>query len=186
MITREDTVVAFSNSGETAEILTIVPHIKRIGVPLIALTGNPSSRLARDADVNIDVSVSKEACPLGLAPTASTTAALAMGDANRDRAPRGPRLRGGGLRPLPPGGAAGAAPAPPGEGPSMHTGNRMPMVGPDTLASDALVEMTAKSLGHDLRRGTGGDECSASSPTVTCAGLSTPESISARPPSGAS
>ena len=89
MITREDTVVAFSNSGETSEILLIVPLIKRLGVPLLALTGNPSSRLARAADVNIDVSVAKEACPLGLAPTASTTAALAMGGCDRDRAPRG-------------------------------------------------------------------------------------------------
>jgi len=81
MITARDVVVALSNSGETDEILTILPLLKRMKVPLITLTGNPKSRLATAADVNLDVSVEKEACPLGLAPTASTTAALAMGDA---------------------------------------------------------------------------------------------------------
>lgn len=81
MITAKDVVLALSNSGETDEILTILPLIKRMKVPFITLTGNPSSRMAQAATINIDVSVSKEACPLGLAPTASTTAALAMGDA---------------------------------------------------------------------------------------------------------
>lgn len=81
MITAKDVVMAFSNSGETGEILTILPIIKRLAVPLIALTGNPESTLARNAAVNVDVRVDQEACPLGLAPTASTTAALAMGDA---------------------------------------------------------------------------------------------------------
>lgn len=81
MIVSEDVVIALSNSGETDEILTILPIIKRLGVPLIVMTGNPGSSLAREADVAIDVSVADEACPLGLAPTASTTAALAMGDA---------------------------------------------------------------------------------------------------------
>ncbi len=81
MVTGSDVVLALSNSGETAELLTILPMIKRIGAPLIALTGKPDSTLARNADVHIDVSVEQEACPLGLAPTASTTAALAMGDA---------------------------------------------------------------------------------------------------------
>src|SRR5690606_3325697 len=74
MITGEDVVLAISNSGETAEILTILPLLKRLGVPLISLTGKPESTLARSADVNLDVSVAKEACPLNLAPTASTTA----------------------------------------------------------------------------------------------------------------
>lgn len=81
MITAKDVVLALSNSGETDEILTILPLIKRMKVPFITLTGNPTSRMAQAATINIDVSVSKEACPLGLAPTASTTAALAMGDA---------------------------------------------------------------------------------------------------------
>ena len=81
MITPQDVVLAMSNSGETGELVTIVPIIKRLGVPLISMTGNPESTLAREADVALDISVSKEACPLGLAPTASTTATLAMGDA---------------------------------------------------------------------------------------------------------
>ena len=81
MITPEDIVLAISNSGESKEILTILPIIKRMGVKLIALTGNTSSSLTRQADASLDVSVEKEACPMNLSPTASTTAALAMGDA---------------------------------------------------------------------------------------------------------
>jgi arabinose-5-phosphate isomerase len=81
MITRDDALLAVSNSGETAEIVTLVPTLKRLGVPLVALTGQPSSTLARAAEVHLDVSVPAEACPLNLAPTASTTATLAMGDA---------------------------------------------------------------------------------------------------------
>ena len=81
MITADDVVLAISNSGGTREIVTILPLIKRLGVPLVTLTGNQQSRMAEVADVNIDVGVETEACPLGLAPTASTTATLAMGDA---------------------------------------------------------------------------------------------------------
>jgi arabinose-5-phosphate isomerase len=81
MITRDDVLIALSNSGESEELLTIVPLIKRQGARLIAITGNPASSLAREADVHLDAHVEKEACPLNLAPTASTTAALALGDA---------------------------------------------------------------------------------------------------------
>jgi arabinose-5-phosphate isomerase len=81
MITRDDVLIALSNSGESAELLTIVPFIKRQGAKLITLTGKPESTLAREADAHLDVGVAQEACPLNLAPTASTTAALAMGDA---------------------------------------------------------------------------------------------------------
>ena len=81
MITAKDVVLALSNSGETDEVLLILPLLKRLGVPLIVLVGRPGSTLAREANFSLDVSVDKEACPLGLAPTASTTAALAMGDA---------------------------------------------------------------------------------------------------------
>ncbi len=81
MITRNDLVLALSNSGETPEILMLLPHIARLGVPLLAMTGKADSTLARDATVHLDVSVPEEACPLNLAPTASTTATLAMGDA---------------------------------------------------------------------------------------------------------
>lgn len=81
MITREDVLIALSNSGESAELLTIVPLVKRQGGKLIAITGNPASSLAREADAHLDAGVAEEACPLNLAPTASTTATLAMGDA---------------------------------------------------------------------------------------------------------
>ncbi|HQT25505.1 MAG TPA: KpsF/GutQ family sugar-phosphate isomerase [Burkholderiales bacterium] len=81
MITKEDVFVALSNSGESAELLAIVPLLKRQGAKLISMTGNPSSSLAVESDVHLDTGVDKEACPLGLAPTASTTATLAMGDA---------------------------------------------------------------------------------------------------------
>jgi arabinose-5-phosphate isomerase len=81
MITADDIVLMLSNSGEGAELLTIVPFLRRMGAKLISMTGNPESTLAKEADVHLDASVSEEACPLGLAPTASTTAALALGDA---------------------------------------------------------------------------------------------------------
>ena len=81
MITELDVMIALSNSGESAELLAIVPLVKRRGAGLIAMTGNPRSTLAREADVHLDAGVAEEACPLGLAPTASTTAALALGDA---------------------------------------------------------------------------------------------------------
>lgn len=81
MITPKDVVLAISNSGETAELLTILPILKRLGVPMISMTGRGGSTLDREADVSLDISVASEACPLGLAPTSSTTAALVMGDA---------------------------------------------------------------------------------------------------------
>jgi arabinose-5-phosphate isomerase len=81
MITRDDVLLALSNSGETAEVLLLIPHSSRLGVPVIAITGNPRSSLARAAGAHLDVSVAEEACPLNLAPTASTTATLAIGDA---------------------------------------------------------------------------------------------------------
>ncbi len=81
MITRKDVVLAISNSGQTNELLIIVPLIKRFGIPLITMTGDPRSVLAKNATVNLDISVQQEACPLGLAPTSSTTVALVMGDA---------------------------------------------------------------------------------------------------------
>jgi arabinose-5-phosphate isomerase len=81
MVTRDDVMIALSNSGESGELLMIIPMIKRMGGKLIAMTGNPNSSLAREADVHLDAKVAEEACSLGLAPTASTTAALALGDA---------------------------------------------------------------------------------------------------------
>ena len=81
MVARGDVVLAVSNSGETSEILGLLETLKRLGIPLISMVGNPHSTLARYSDVVLDVSIRREACPLGLAPTASTTAALALGDA---------------------------------------------------------------------------------------------------------
>ncbi|HAD48999.1 MAG TPA: D-arabinose 5-phosphate isomerase, partial [Idiomarina sp.] len=81
MVTEHDVVITISNSGETAEVLNIIPVIKRLGVKLVAMTGNPESTLSRLADVHVCIKVEQEACPLGLAPTASTTATLVMGDA---------------------------------------------------------------------------------------------------------
>jgi arabinose-5-phosphate isomerase len=146
MITREDLLLALSNSGETGEILTLVPVLKRMGVPLVALTGNPDSALARAADVHIDVSVPAEACPLNLAPTASTTASLAMGDA---LAVVLLRLRGFTEQDFArshPGGSLGrrlllhVADV-------MHTGAEIPQVGPDSKVSEGLLEMSRKGLG---------------------------------------
>jgi len=146
MITADDVVLALSNSGETEEIVTIVPIITRLGIPLITLTGNPQSRLAREATVNIDVSVAKEACPLGLAPTASTTAALAMGDALAVALLQARGFSAEDFARSHPGGRLGRrlllhiADI-------MHTGDAIPKVREDALMRDALVEMSRKGLG---------------------------------------
>ena len=146
MITALDIVLALSNSGDTEEILTILPLIKRLGVPLITLTGDSNSPLARAATVNINVGVEQEACPLGLAPTASTTAALAMGDAlaislleargftAEDFARSHPSGRLGRrlllrINDL------------------MHVGEAIPCVSQEVRLSQALIEMTHKGLG---------------------------------------
>ncbi|GAB6067040.1 KpsF/GutQ family sugar-phosphate isomerase [Methylothermus subterraneus] len=146
MITAHDVVLALSNSGETAELITIIPLIKRLGVPLIAMTGRPDSTLAQQATVHIDVSVRQEACPLGLAPTASTTAALAMGDAlavallsargfTRDDFARSHPAGSLGRRLLLK------------IDDVMHTGTDIPAVYENASLSEALLEMTAKKLG---------------------------------------
>jgi len=146
MITPKDVVLAFSNSGETEELLTILPLIKRLGVPLITLTGNPSSTLAKGADVHVDVTVAEEACPLGLAPTSSTTASLVMGDAlavalleyrgftAEDFARSHPGGRLGRrllilIRDI------------------MHGGDTLPVVDQSVPVVDALMEMSNKKLG---------------------------------------
>ena len=146
MITERDVVLALSNSGETDEILTILPLIKRLGVPLIALTGNPDSRLAREADVHLDVSVEKEACPLGLAPTASTTATLVMGDALAVSLLETRGFTADDFARSHPGGRLGkrlllhVADV-------MHTGEAIPRVHPEDTLDAVLVEMTRKGLG---------------------------------------
>lgn len=146
MITRQDVVLALSNSGETEEILTILPIIKRLGVPLIAMTGNVGSALARLATVHIDVGVEQEACPLGLAPTSSTTAALVMGDALAVSLLQSKGFTRDDFALSHPGGSLGkrlllqVADV-------MHTGDEVPVVADQALVSEALVEMTEKKMG---------------------------------------
>ncbi|WP_428309907.1 KpsF/GutQ family sugar-phosphate isomerase [Hydrocarboniphaga sp.] len=146
MITRDDVVLAISYSGETAEILTILPLIKRMGAPLIAMTGKPNSTLARNADVHIDVSVTQEACPHNLAPTSSTTATLAMGDAlavalldARGFTPEDFALSH-------PGGSLGRRLLLKIDD-VMQKAERIPKVAPGTPMTVALLEMTRKGLG---------------------------------------
>lgn len=146
MITTQDVVVALSNSGETDEILTLLPLIKRQGVPLIALTGNPDSTLAQTADVHIDVSVPQEACPLGLAPTSSTTATLAMGDALAVALLEARGFTAEDFARSHPGGRLGRRLLLLTDD-VMHTGEQMPRNAPDDLLRDALLEMSRKGLG---------------------------------------
>jgi len=146
MITGKDVVLALSNSGETDELLTIVPLIKRLGVPLIALTGKPGSTLARSATVHLDVSVAKEACPLGLAPTASTTAALVMGDALAISLLESRGFTAEDFARSHPAGQLGRrlllhiSDV-------MHAGEGIPRVSTEATVGEALVEMTRAGLG---------------------------------------
>ena len=146
MITSQDAVLALSNSGETSEILTILPLIKRLGVPLIALTGNPGSTLANAADAHLDVSVEKEACPLGLAPTSSTTAALVMGDALAVSLLEQRGFTADDFALSHPGGALGRRLLLHIDD-IMHAGDTIPVVSESASLSDALLEMTQKGLG---------------------------------------
>lgn len=146
MITSKDVVLALSNSGETDEILTILPIIKRLHVPLISLTGNPNSTLAKAASVNIHVGVQKEACPLDLAPTASTTAALAMGDALAISLLEVRGFTADDFARSHPGGKLGRRLLLLIDD-LLHTGDRVPKVPSGTLICDALLEMTQKGLG---------------------------------------
>nr|WP_083386079.1 KpsF/GutQ family sugar-phosphate isomerase [Methylomonas sp. LWB] len=146
MITRQDVVLALSNSGETGEILTILPIIKRLGVPLVAMTGNADSTLARMASVHLDVSVEQEACPLGLAPTASTTVALVMGDALAVSLLETRGFTRDDFALSHPGGSLGKRLLLRVED-MMHRGDEVPVVADDVLVSRALLEMTEKKLG---------------------------------------
>lgn len=146
MITAADVLLALSNSGETGEIVTILPIIKRLDVPLIAMTGNPESTLSLAASANINVSVEKEACPLGLAPTASTTAALAMGDALAVALLESRGFTEEDFARSHPGGALGRRLLLLIDD-LMHTGDAIPRVSVDTSLTDTLMEMTRKGLG---------------------------------------
>lgn len=146
MITRQDVVLALSNSGNTEEILTILPIIKRLGVPLIAMTGNPESPLGRLATVHIDVRVEQEACPLGLAPTASTTAALVMGDALAVSLLQSKGFTRDDFALSHPAGSLGKRLLLQ-VNDIMHRGSDVPKVLNTVLVSEALLEMTEKKLG---------------------------------------
>ncbi len=156
MITPQDVVLALSNSGETGEVLTILPLIKRLGVPLIALTGNPQSSLATAAHAHIDVSVGKEACPLGLAPTSSTTATLVMGDALAIALLEARGFTAEDFALSHPGGTLGRRLLLHVED-IMHKGDEIPKVADDALLSDALLEMSNKGLGMTAVVGSQGE-----------------------------
>lgn len=146
MITEQDLVIALSNSGEVAEIITLLPLLKRLPVPLIALTGNSSSTLAEMADINLDVGVEKEACPLGLAPTSSTTASLAMGDALAIAVLEARGFTEQDFARSHPGGSLGRRLLLRVKD-IMHTGKRVPVVSSDSGLKLALLEMSNKGLG---------------------------------------
>jgi len=144
-IVKGDVLLAVSHSGDTAEILALVSWLKRLGAPVIALTGDPRSPLALAADVHLDVSIRAEACPLGLAPTASTTAALAMGDALSMSLLEKRGFTVDDFAVLHPGGRLGKKLLRVED--LMHTGDAIPRVGPLTQMKDVLFEMTRKRLG---------------------------------------
>jgi len=144
-ITRPDVMLALSNSGETAELLLLLPHLKRLGVPLIVFTGRAGSTLARAATAVLDVSVPEEACPLNLAPTASTTAMLAMGDALAVALLEARGFSAHDFARAHPGGALGRRLLRVEE--IMRTGADVPRIGPDAPLSAGLIEMSRKGLG---------------------------------------
>jgi arabinose-5-phosphate isomerase len=146
MITRDDVLLTISNSGETPEVLLLIPHLSRLGVPIIAVTGNEKSSLARAATVHLDVSVDEEACPLNLAPTASTTATLALGDALAVALLEARGFTSQDFARSHPGGTLGrklllhVADI-------MRTGEAMPVVSPSMPLAEGLVVMSKQGLG---------------------------------------
>lgn len=146
MIISSDVVLALSNSGETDELVVLIPLLKRLGVPLVAMTGNARSTLAESATVHIHIAVAQEACPLGLSPTSSTTAALAMGDALAIALLQARGFTEEDFARSHPGGALGRRLLLKVRD-LMHTGDGIPMVSPDTRLVEALIEMTRKGLG---------------------------------------
>ncbi|NWL79952.1 D-arabinose 5-phosphate isomerase [Pseudomonas taiwanensis] len=146
MITREDVVLALSNSGSTAEIVTLLPLIKRLGITLISLTGKPDSPLAKAAAANLDARVAQEACPLNLAPTSSTTAALVLGDALAIALLEARGFTAEDFAFSHPGGALGRRLLLKVEN-IMHGGDSLPSVARGTPLREALLEMTRKGLG---------------------------------------
>ncbi|GAA5138257.1 KpsF/GutQ family sugar-phosphate isomerase [Thalassotalea piscium] len=146
MITKDDVVMTISNSGETGEVLAIIPVLKRIGAKLIAMTGNSDSTLAKLSDTHVCIKVSREACPLGLAPTSSTTAALVMGDAIAVSLLHARGFTADDFALSHPGGSLGKRLLLR-LSDIMHTGDRLPVVHQDAKITDALMEMSLKGLG---------------------------------------
>ena len=146
MITKDDVVLALSNSGSTAEIVTLLPLIKRLGIQLISMTGNPESPLAKAAEVNLDARVAQEACPLNLAPTSSTTVSLVLGDALAIALLEARGFTAEDFAFSHPGGALGRRLLLKVEN-VMHAGERLPLVKRGTPLREALLEMTRKGLG---------------------------------------
>ena len=146
MITQEDVLLALSHSGDSSEILTILPMLKRLGIPLIAMTGKADSPLGRQADVALDTAIAEEACPLGLAPTSSTTVALALGDALAVALLEARGFRREDFAFSHPSGSLGRKLLIRVRD-VMHAGDDIPQVAADVAVRDALIEMTAKKLG---------------------------------------
>lgn len=146
MVTSRDIVIALSNSGESSEILALIPVLKRLHVPLICLTSRPESSMAKAADIHLCVSVPKEACPLGLAPTSSTTAALVMGDALAVALLKARGFTAENFALSHPGGALGRKLLLR-VNDIMHTGDEIPRVDKNASLRDALLEITRKNLG---------------------------------------
>ncbi|MCC5855828.1 MAG: KpsF/GutQ family sugar-phosphate isomerase [Idiomarina sp.] len=146
MITKQDVVIAISNSGETGEVVSLLPVLKRLSVPLIAMTGRPDSTLATLADCHISIQVAEEACPLGLAPTASTTATLVMGDALAVSLLHARGFTADDFALSHPGGSLGKRLLLR-VSDIMHSGERVPRVPRTAITSEALLEMSRKGLG---------------------------------------
>jgi arabinose-5-phosphate isomerase len=146
MLARKDALIAISNSGETTELLQLLPYVERMGIPVIGLTGRMNSTLAKHCDVALDVSVAEEACPMGLAPTASTTAALALGDALAVALLQKRGFNEEAFAQFHPGGTLGRRLLVKVKD-LMHTGSELPKVEESVAGTTAMLEMTAKKLG---------------------------------------
>ncbi len=146
MLARRDALIAISNSGETQELLQLLPYVERMGIPVVSLTGRVHSTLAKHSDVTLDVSVAEEACPMGLAPTASTTATLALGDALAVALLQKRGFKEDDFAQFHPGGTLGRRLLVKVKD-LMHTGSDLPCVQDSVAGTTALLEMTAKKLG---------------------------------------
>jgi arabinose-5-phosphate isomerase len=149
MVTVRDVIIAISNSGETDELTGLIPFLKRFGIKLISMTGNPGSSLSKASDVTLDVSVIEEACPMGIVPTASTTATMAMGDAIAVALLVKRGLNEKDFAFFHPSGTIGKRLFITVKD-LMHTGDRLPVVSVDTPMSRAVIEMSSKRLGHTI------------------------------------